>query len=51
MSEDHIKTVVIDPPMEYRADDESSDDASNECTKTVVENENPQEPPYRSWLS
>ena len=50
MSEDHIKTVVIDLPIEQRADDEAHDEPRNEPSADYESTENKPAMPS-SWLS
>lgn len=50
MTEDHIKTVVIDPPTENCSDDETYDDVRKECAE-YYEPEERQTPMPSSWLS
>lgn len=52
MSEDHIKTVVIDLPVDKRADDVVPDQPRPEITDTTQQQEYaPGPPPPPSWLS
>ncbi|NND61131.1 MAG: hypothetical protein HKN49_12770 [Gammaproteobacteria bacterium] len=51
MSEEHIKTVVLDPPL-ARRDDASQEERRGEQTNdSVTPSENPNEAPLRSWLT
>ena len=50
MNEDHIKTVVIDPPLEKLARDETLDEPRQDRHENY-DNENGQTELPRSWLS
>ncbi|MDH3647879.1 MAG: hypothetical protein OER80_14020 [Gammaproteobacteria bacterium] len=51
MSEDHIKTIVIDPPLRRHADDKVHDEPHSERSEPDDSKDNHSIPQYRSWLT
>ncbi|MBT8137932.1 MAG: hypothetical protein KJO54_13020 [Gammaproteobacteria bacterium] len=51
MSEDHIKTVVIDQPLDHRADDHAHEEPMPENSDAQQQDNYAPGPPPPSWLS